>query len=150
MLTVEVYGDGKIVAIHSRAKPGSTRVTDVSHLPTNHQAMSSYKRDNLLRQAERLGEVTETFAKRHIETHKNVKATGDMCQNIERKMREHGRKKVEAAIVEATERGQIYATAIYTLIERGSKSYGTPLLPRPAAPSGNVRGADYYQSDEEA
>ncbi|MEP5757906.1 MAG: IS21 family transposase [Litoreibacter sp.] len=149
-LTVEVYGDGKIVAIHLRAEPGSGRVTDVSHLPANHQAMSSYKRENVLRHAERLGDVVEMFAIRHMEAHKNVKATGDMCQNIERKMREHGREKVEAAIVETTERGQIHAAAIYTIIERGEKSYATPLLPRPAAPSGNVRGADYYQSDGEA
>lgn len=147
---VEVYSDGKPAAIHKRSAADTDRSTDVSHLPPNHQAMSSYKRENVLLQAERLGFVAETFVKRHIEAHKNVKAAGDMCQNIERKMREHGREKVEAAIAEATERGQIHATAIYRIIERGLQSYATPSLPKPAAPSGNVRGADYYNSDGEA
>lgn len=146
---IEIYSDGKPVAVHDRSLTDTGRCTDISHLPPNHRSMSSYKRESVLRQANRLGLITETFVKKHIETHKNVKAAGDMCHNFERKMRQHGREKVEAAIAEAGERGQLNATAVYRILERGSKSYAASSLPKPAPPSGNVRGANYYHSDGE-
>lgn len=146
--SVEVFCDGKPIAIHQRSIDNTSSRTEVSHLPENHRAMSSYKRENVLIEAERLGVVIASFAKKHIEHHKNVKATGDMCHNISRKMREHGREKVEAAITEAVERGQINAMAVYRIIERGSHNYAASSVPKPAAPTGNIRGSDYYLDRE--
>lgn len=145
---IEIYADGRPVALHERVYDGRPRVTDVTHMPPNHQSMVSYRQEDVVEEARRLGPTVAAFVKKHIETHRNVKATGDMTRNIARKMHQCGRDLVERAIVQAEERGQISAEAVYRILERGLPNFPQDALAKPASPSGNVRGPDYYSDGE--
>jgi transposase len=146
--TVEIFADGIPIALHQRSFEGTGRQTDPSHGPENHQAMASYKKENIIEFAESLSPTVAHFVTKHIALHKNVKAVGDMLQTLTRKIHLYGRTTVENAISEALERGQVSAIAVYGILERSNVDFQTPLK-SPASPSGNVRGPDYYSDGEE-
>ena len=146
--SVEIYAHGVPVAVHQRSNPTSGRVTDPDHLPPHHQAMTSFSKDTVIRFSESLSPVVAAFVKAHLDLHKNVKAAGTMVRKLSRKIQLHGRLAVEAALSEALKRGQINAMAVYSILERRNGDYHTD-LPSPAAPSGNIRGADYYSDSHE-
>ncbi|KPD10221.1 hypothetical protein AN476_22255 [Phaeobacter sp. 11ANDIMAR09] len=145
---IEVYSNGKPVALHERVFDDRPRVTDVTHMPPNHVSMVSYKRSSVLEEARRLGPIVSEFVKKHIDTHNNVKASGDMTKNIAKKMHQHGRELVEQAITHAEKRGQISAEAVYRILERGIPAIAQTALAKPASPSGNIRGPHYYSDGE--
>ena len=141
--SIEIYSNGVLAALHPRSSKTSGRETSQDHLPENHREMASYKKENVINFSESLGAVVATFVKAHLDLHKNVKAAGTMVRKLSRKINLHGRLAVEDAISEALKRGQVNALAVYSILERGANDIQTD-LPSPAAPSGNIRGADYY------
>ncbi len=145
--SIEIYANGLPAALHQRSSKTSGRETNPDHLPSNHQAMESYKKENVVNFSESLGTVVATFVKAHLDLHKNVKAAGTMVRKLSRKINLHGRLAVEQAILEALKRGQINALAVYGILDRGTSGMQAE-LPSPAAPSGNIRGADYYSDDD--
>lgn len=144
--SIEIYANGIPVALHQRSSKTSGRVTNPDHLPANHHAMRSYKREDVIKFSKSLGEEVAAFTRTHLELHNNVKAAGMMLRKLSRKINVYGRPTVEAAICEATDRGQISALAVYNILERGRTNLQVE-LPQPAAPSGNIRGSAYYSDD---
>ncbi len=144
--SVEIFTNGFPIAIHQRSNDLSGRKTSSDHLPAHHKAMTSYRKEAVLRFSESLGPIVATFVQEHLNLHRNVKAAGDMVKKLSSKIHHYGRLAVENAITEALERGQINALAVYGILERGRTCFQED-LPSPSKPSGNIRGAEYY-SDE--
>lgn len=147
--TVEVYASGILMAVHAIAPAGTRRVTLPEHLPDNHLAMRGHDDESVLELARRLGAVVHKFVARHLEKHANGKAALDMCRQFERKIRHHGSAAFAVALNEAMDRGQINASAVYTLLERSSQARSADELPASPRPSGNVRGPGYYDDGED-
>ncbi|WP_397210227.1 IS21 family transposase [Paracoccus jiaweipingae] len=148
--TVEVYASGIVMAVHALAPPDIRRVTLPEHLPDNHLAMRGHDNESVLERARRLGSVVHQFVTRHLEEHANGKAALDMCRQFEKKIRHYGSAAFAAALHEAMNRGQINASAVYTLLERPSQAKHADDLPTSPRPSGNVRGSGYYDDGEDA
>lgn len=143
---VEVYASGDLIAAHAVATEGQRRVTNPEHLPSNHLVMHDEDHGCIIERAKRMDEVVKDFVSMHIEKHRNTKASSEMCRQFERKIRLHGKAEFVAAVSEAIDRNQIVAAAVYTLLKRTPKQgYDDELISSPR-PTGNIRGADYYNN----
>lgn len=143
---VEIYASGDLIAAHGVAKEGLRRVTMPEHLPTNHLVMHEEDHGCILERARRMGDIVHDFVDMHIEQHGNKKAASAMCRQFERKLRLHGRDTFFAAIKEAIDRRQIFAPAVYALLERQPQHGNEGELPLSPKPTGNVRGSGYYNN----
>lgn len=147
--SIEIFANGVPIAVHQRSTKIAGRQTDPTHLPAHHLAMTSYRKEAVLRFSESLSPIVGDFVQAHLDLHKNVKAAGDMVRKLSSKIHHYGRPVVENAITEALERGQINALAVYRILERPNINLHKELA-APLNPSGNVRGADYYSEDGES
>ncbi|MFV0292952.1 MAG: hypothetical protein ACK5II_06960 [Paracoccus sp. (in: a-proteobacteria)] len=85
----------------------------------------------------------------HLEKNGNPRATYNMLKRLLETASVHGKPSIDAAFAEAIRRNQIDAESLRQILARG------PNRPRrkdpgpSSAPSGNIRGADYYCEDDD-
>ena len=60
---IEIYYQCERIAFHKRGKSRGKFITDIQHYPTEHQAYLEISPQNILAQAERIGEFTTSFIK---------------------------------------------------------------------------------------
>lgn len=147
--SVEVYSDGSRIAAHSRCGHNKAYTTLGEHMPPHHQKMQQIKgfnRDDLIKQATRLGKHVVQAASLILENSIYMEQNYKSCFGMLMLHKKYTATRLDAACARALTGPRINYTLIKNILERGlDKQVQLPLI-NPATPAhDNIRGKENYQ-----
>lgn len=145
--TLEIYLDLERIALHKRTTGGSY-ITLKEHMPPNHSRMQQIKgfnKDDLLAQAQRIGEATHQVASVILQNSIYMEQNYKSCFGMLMLHKKYGNLRLNAACTRALLSPRINYTMVKNILEKGldKQQDAEPAPPIPL--HDNIRGADYYQ-----
>jgi transposase len=144
--TVEVYHDGKRVAVHPRSTVVGDHSTQDAHRPPGHRAYAGWTPASARQAAQAVGPATARMVDAVLADGRPDLALRT-CAGILRLGREYGADRLEAACQRGLSIGAVSYTSLQSILARDLDR--APVQDRPPAPvndnHANVRGAQYYQ-----
>lgn len=152
--TVEVYHGHGRVASHVRVYSRKRYITDPAHMPASHRAHLEWTPERLIRWAGNVGAPVAAVARRILETKPHPEHGYRACLGLMSLARRHGDERVAAACARALAVNAVSYTSVKSILEQSLDRLPLPqvqlsLVPPPPAHE-NLRGADYYRSEQEA
>lgn len=148
-LAIEVFHDGRPVAMHQRCWTRGTVVTDPAHMPPGHRRWRAKETADLELWAETWGEPVKAIMAAEAARGHTGSARQSQFDMVDRLARKHGSEAFERACARAVAIGNHSIAHVRKLLKAGRE--GLPIRgPAAAAPgmsSGNVRGAGYYAGE---
>lgn len=146
---VEIYFDNSRIALHIRTPHTNAYTTLEEHMPPHHQKMQQIKgwnKDDLLRQAKRIGPATASAAERMLENSIYIEQNYKACFGMLMLEKKYSPQRLEAACSRALHGTRVNYTMIKTILEKGLDKQLTILDEPHIIPSHeNIRGKDHYQ-----
>ncbi len=147
--TVEVYLEGKRIAVHVRRGHNKAYTTLAEHMPPHHQKMQQIKgfnRDDLLTQAARIGASTVQAVTLMLENSIYMEQNYKACFGMLMLHKKYTPQRLEAACARALQGTRVNYTMIKNILERGlDKQTQLPLSGSSIPDHNNIRGKDHYQ-----
>jgi hypothetical protein len=145
-LTIEVFHDGKPVAMHQRCWTRGSAVTDPTHMPAGHRQWRAKETADLELWAETWSEPVKTIMA--AETAKGYTGSAKQSQFdlVDHLARRFGREAFDQACARACALGNHTIAHVRNLLKAGRQSMPIRAVAKPVRRSNskNVRGAAYY------
>jgi len=145
---VEVYYEHSRIALHIRKPHAKAYTTIVDHMPPHHQHMQEIKgfnKEDLLKQAERLGANTLKAATLILDNSIFIEQNYKSCFGMLMLKNKYGVSRLEAACGRALQGSRINYTMIKTILEKGLDKQLSIFDEQPIPTHDNIRGKDNYQ-----
>jgi len=143
---VEVYHDGKRVAVHPRSSVVGDHSTLDHHRPPGHRAYAGWTPASARQAAKAVGPATAGMVDAILD-HDRPDLALRRCAGVLRLGRDYGTDRLEAACRRGLTIGAVSYASLQSILRRNLDQ--TPVQDRPTAPvndnHANVRGAGYYQ-----
>lgn len=144
---VEIFHDGRRVAVHMRSYRKGRFTTDAGHRPKSHQAHLEWSPGRLVRWAEKTGPSTAALVRHILDSRPHPEHGYRACLGVLRLGKRYGAERLEAACARALHIGGTTYRSVRSILEHGLDS--EPLenpqttldLPKDHP---HVRGPDYY------
>lgn len=148
-LTVEVFHDGKPVAMHQRCWERGSVVTDPAHMPPGHRAWRARETADLELWARGRSEAVQAIMVRENARGHTGRVRDMQFELVDGLARKFGAEAFEQACARACAVGDLTIAHVRNLLNANRQ--GVPInRPRrqpPTLPTANVRGAAYYAGD---
>jgi transposase len=147
---VECFHKGKRVASHVRSSRKARHTTVKEHMPKGHREYVEWTPERLVRWARKTGgttaEVIEYILSSRVHPQQGFRA----CLGILRLGKRYGNDRLEAACKRAQAIRSMSYRSIESILKQGLDRQPLPNAPSqlPAIEHANVRGAEYYQEEE--
>lgn len=149
---VELLFKGKRVASHRRSHLKGRHTTVTAHMPKAHQHYAEWTPKRLIEWAATSGVATSRVVETILESRPHPQQGFRSCLGIMRLGKRYGTQRLEAACRRALKIGACSYKSIESILKQGLDQ--TPLPTRVKANTpvdhDNIRGPQYYQSDEGA
>lgn len=145
---VEVYYDHGRIALHIRKPHSKSYTTIAGHMPPHHRHMQEIKgfnKEDLLKQAERLGPNTLKAATLILDNSIYIEQNYKSCFGMLMLQKKYGTPRLEAACGRALQGSRMNYTMIKNILEKGLDKQLTLLDEQPIPTHDNIRGKDNYQ-----
>lgn len=145
---VEVYYDNARIALHIRKPHAKAYTTIADHMPPHHrhiQEIKGFNKEDLLKQAERIGVNTLKAASLILENSIYIEQNYKSCFGMLMLQKKYGIPRLEAACGRVLQGSRINYTMIKNILERGLDKQLSILDEQPIPPHDNIRGKDNYQ-----
>lgn len=148
--TVTVYKDGFRISSHIRSHLKGRHTMILEHLPRAHREYKQWTPSRIINWAKTLGENTARVVERVIEEREHPVLGYRSSLGIIRLEKSYGRDRLEAAAKRAVAFGTYSYKSIKSILEKGLDKKPLEEQINKTLPQNheNVRGADYYQSQE--
>ena len=144
--TVEVYHEGRRVAVHVRSSARGRATTDPAHIPAAHRAQAEWTPARISAWAAQTGPATAALCEAIMASRPHPELGFRSCLGIKRLEGKYGRERLEAASARALAAGGRSCASVRSILERGLE--GAAAADGAAAPPRlfheNLRGPDYY------
>ncbi len=149
--TVEVFFNGKRVASHKRSAHKGRFTTQQEHMPKSHRAYAEWTPERLIRWAAKTGEHTATLIERILESRPHPQQGFRPCLGIMRLSKRYGDDRLEAACKRALHIQSYSYKSVESILKLGLDQQPLPesQSEQPAIEHMNLRGANYYQEQNE-
>ncbi len=149
--TVEIFHQGKRVAIHPRSHQKGGFSTDAAHRPKSHQRHLEWSPGRLIKWAGTIGEHCSELVEQILENRPHPEQGYRSCLGIMRLTRRYGESRMEAACRRALALDACSYQSIKSILE--TKLDHQPIPEQPTSTPAvlqhvNVRGAGYYEPKE--
>lgn len=147
---VEIWCDGKAIAIHPRVAIAGEASTDPSHMPANHLARRADEDQDLVLWAFAFGPAVREVAQLEQDRGLSGAARSNVFKAYKTLARLVGRPRLEAACARALIIGDPGLQRVRNLLDRGlERSDPADFIPPniAASPNENVRGSDYFAGE---
>lgn len=148
---LELFYRGERVASHVRSNRKYAYTTASEHMPAGHRAYAERDTERLLQRARRIGAATEELFQRIFASRAHPAQGYRSCLGILRLVETHGAERLERACRRAVSTGALSYRSLQAILSHRLEDASLPEDPTPAAPiqHANIRGAGYYQNQEE-
>jgi transposase len=148
--TVEVFQRGERVASHRRSDRKFGFTTLLEHMPPGHRAFAERDGEWLLQQARRIGPQTEALFQALCAARAHPAQGYRACLGLLRLAEVHSAERLERACHRALRTGGLSYRSVQAILKHRLED---TLEPEPLGPTepqhhANLRGADYYRSQE--
>ncbi|MFV0643875.1 MAG: IS21 family transposase [Sphingomonadaceae bacterium] len=146
---VEVFHDGKPVAMHQRSWTHGSIVTDPAHMPEGHKQWRAKETTNLELWAESWSEPVQAIMAAEAALGHTGKVRQAQFDLADRLARAHGRAAFEQACRRACAIGNLTIAHVRNLLVANRQAIPNRTVPDPVrrGSGGNVRGAAYYAGE---
>ena len=141
---VEVFHQGKSVAIHPRSFRQGRFTTRHEHMPPNHQFVAQINAEQLLQWAEAVGPQTAQLVAATLKSRKYPEQAYRSCLGILNLAKKHPQKTIEQACQAALENRMYSYSAVKDELDWLSQQT-IPPAPESLPPHENIRGNQYYR-----
>ena len=145
---VEVFHDGRSIAVHPRLAVAGTRSTDPNHMPPNHLAQRIVTEPDMRRWSEGYGPAVREAVERILATHLSGAALTGSARSLRKLGLRVGPVRLEAAAVRAIAMGDVTANRLRSILDgrlEHADHIGLLGAAQNPATHENVRGATYFQ-----
>ncbi len=146
--TIEVFCKGKRVAGHIRNHRPGGFTTQKEHMPKSHRAYADWTPERLIRWASKTGEDTAMLIEKIMASRAHPQQGFRTCLGIMRLAKRYSDERLEAACTRALHIKSYSYKSVESILKNGLDQQELPGLQseQPAIKHTNVRGADYYQT----
>jgi transposase len=154
--TVEIFCRGRRVASHVRSYVRGGFTTNPEHMPKIHRDHAEWTPTRMIGWAEKVGPKTAELVAALIKEKPHPEHGYRACLGILRLGRRYGESRLEAASARAVVVRARSVRSVESILQKGLDRQPLPAAPthpepaRPLLHHENVRGADYYQTEEES
>ena len=150
--TIECFHKGQRVASHVRSHQKNGHTTLPQHMPEGHREHAKWTPKRIIHWVGKAGPCAAQVAERIIASRPHPQQGFQACRGIIRLGEAYGSERLEAACERALAINSASYKSVSEILKQGLDRLPLP-KPRTSAPAithGNVRGADYYQSQTRA
>lgn len=150
--TVEIFRGHGRVASHLREHGQRRYITDPEHRPASHRAHLEWTPERLLAWAGSIGEPVAEVASHIFETRPHPEHGYRAVLGLTRLAGRYGNERVAAACARALVKKTVSYTSISSILKNNLDRQPLPAVQLTLVPPvhENLRGADYYRSEQEA
>jgi len=144
---IEIFHDGRRVAVHMRSFSKGRFTTDPGHRPKSHQAHLEWTPSRFIRWAEKTGPSTAALVQHIMDSRPHPEHGFRGCLGVLGLSKRYGPERLEAACARALHIGGARYRSVKSILEHGLDSepleeqQTTPALPKVHP---HLRGPDYY------
>lgn len=147
-VAVEVFHDGRAIALHPRLGVPGTRSTEPGHMPPNHLAQSIIAQPDLRLWAEDFGPATREVVERTLDGRLSGAALSATARALKTLVMRVGASRLEAACARGIAMGDVSVARLRSMLDRGLERTD-PTASLAASHvirvHDNVRGAAYFE-----
>ena len=150
-MTVEIFHRGHRIASHARSSRIGGHTTIDAHRPKSHQRYLEWTPERLVRWASTIGPFTATLVDKILQSRPHPEQGFRSCLGILRLGKTYGSDRLEAAAVRACNLNACSYQSVKSILRTGLDRQPEPEPPlnRPPIQHTNIRGTDYFNSQEE-
>jgi transposase len=147
---VEIFHKGTRVASHQRSPLKGRHSTVVAHMPKAHQHYAEWTPHRLILWAAKTGEATAHVVEAILASRPHPQQGFRACLGIMRLGKRYGEERLEAACQRAIRIGACSYKSIESMLKHELDQQPLPAPPAaaPVITHGNIRGAQYYHSNQ--
>jgi transposase len=148
--TVEIFHRGVRVASHARSHLADRATTVTEHRPKAHQRHLEWTPSRLVDWAKTVGPATADLFARIIATKRHPEQGYRSCLGILRLGKQYSSPRLEAAARRAIALKACSYQSVKSILQRNldSQSIEPAALPKPPLDHPNIRGSEYFDTDE--
>lgn len=149
--TVEVFHQGRRVASHARSYVRGTATTLEEHRPPAHRRYLQWTPERFVQWAGKVGPATAAVVEKILNSRRYPEQSFRSCLGVISLGKSFGEARLEAACSRALRLEACSYKSIKSILKTGLDREGDPepLPTRPPLVHANVRGPEYFQSQEE-
>jgi transposase len=150
-MTVEVFHRGNRIASHARSYNRGSHTTVDAHRPKSHQRYVEWTPQRLIRWAATMGASTAQLVEAVLQSRPHPEQGFRSCLGILRLEKTYGQDRLEAAAARACRLKACSYQSVKSILKKGLDRQGTldSSPDRPPIQHANIRGTDYFNSQEE-
>jgi len=149
--TVEIFHQGRRVALHTRSFERGGFTTDPAHRPKAHQHHLEWTPSRLIDWGNTLGPYTGQAVRALLKSKPHPEQGYRACLGLIRLARDYGRERMEAACRRALHLHSVSYKSVQSILKRRLDQQPLPTAPSRSVPPSshaNLRGARYYQTPD--
>ena len=150
--TVEIFHQGRRVALHARSFERGGFTTDPAHRPKAHQQHLEWTPSRLINWGKTIGPYTGQAVQALLESKPHPEQGYRACLGLRRLARDYGRERMEAACLRALHLHSVsyksVKSILKTRLDQQPLPKGVPARSLPLSSHANLRGSGYYQTPE--
>ncbi len=150
--TVECFHKGERVASHVRSHQKNGHSTLPEHMPERHREHAKWTPERIIRWVGKIGPAAAEVAERIIASRPHPQQGFQACRGLIRLGETHGSDRLEAACKRALAINSASYKSVNEILKQGLDKLPLPktTAPTPVIEHENVRGAHYYQPQNQA
>ena len=150
-MTVEIFHRGQRIASHARSSKTGSHTTIDAHRPKSHQQYLEWTPERLVRWASTSGPSTAALVDKILQSRTHPEQGFRSCLGILRLGKTYGTERLEAAAARACRLNVCSYQSVKSILNTGldRQTEPEPLLDRAPIQHPNIRGTDYFNSQEE-
>ena len=143
--TVEVFHNGKRIAVHVRSSSNRRHTTLGEHMPASHRRHADWTPERIQRKAGEIGPMTSALIEIILRERTHPEQGFRACLGIIRLANSYSVERLEAACAHALEIGaRSYRSVVSILQTNRDRNRPAPAADGPAIAHGNIRGPTYF------
>ena len=144
--SVHIFHLGQSLWTHRRARGTGQIVTEPTHMPENHRQAAMLRLSGMKAYVRDIGPEAQALIEAHYRRGRKPQCTSQEATKLVILAKECGIARVQAACAKALALDKASVTKVEDLLKAGLESFApnAPETEVTVAPSGNVRGADYF------
>ena len=150
--TVEIFHQGRRVALHARSFQRGDFTTDPAHRPKSHQHHLDWSPGRLIDWGKTIGPHTGQAVRALLASKPHPEQGYRSCLGLRRLARDYGPERMEAACHRALHLHSVSYKSLHSILKTGIDQQPLPSPKRPVSvplsTHANLRGAPYYQTPD--
>jgi transposase len=150
--TLEIYHDGVHLCRHRKELPNFAYTTVDSHMPSSHRFVRGWSEEWFVSRAAQIGIATAEAAQQIMKRHKHPQQGFNSVMGILNLVKQYTAPRVEAASRRALRFRSVSYRGIKSILDKNLDKENIPNPTTAIVPieHENVRGADYFQNNQQA